>query len=101
MLQLSFSFALHKFSGLLGLLFGWINDTSILICNTQHILQTLYVPKCRSFGLVKSYECLLDLRSNSMLCSMLIIAAGYLVNCDFHAWRVAYDIFAAGLPDSV
>lgn len=37
-----------------------------------------------------------------MLCSMLsIIAAGYLVNCDFHAWRVAYDIFAAGLPDSV
>lgn len=33
-------------SGLLGLLFGWIIDTSILICNTQHILQTLYVPKC-------------------------------------------------------
>lgn len=27
-----------------------------------------------------------------------IIAAGYLVNCDFHAWGVAFDIFAAGLP---
>lgn len=36
------------------------------------------------------------------VCSMLsIIAAGYLVNCDFHAWRVAYDILAAGLPVSI
>ncbi|CAJ1935980.1 unnamed protein product [Sphenostylis stenocarpa] len=34
--------------------------------------------------------CILDLRSNSMLCSMLsiIAAAGYLVNCDFNAWGV-------------
>jgi len=31
----------------------------------------------------------------------IIAAAGYLVNCDFIAWGVAYDIFAAGLPDSV
>ncbi|KAK7363185.1 hypothetical protein VNO77_05316 [Canavalia gladiata] len=45
---------------------------------------------------------MLDLRSNSMLCSMLsIIAAGYLVNCDFLAWGVAYDIIAAGLPGSL
>lgn len=53
-------------------------------------VRLINVPICWSFGLLKSN----DIPLNSMLCSMLsIIAAGYLVICDFLACGVVWHVF--------
>lgn len=68
---------------------------------SAHTSKLIYVPNMLTIWSVEIL-CMIDLLSELVLCSMLLInAAGYLVSCDFHAWEIEYGIFATGFPVSV